>query len=509
MKINNYSFNGSGNLKKINTTSKMMLMTFMLLVSVNFNKAFAQAPSAPVATAASNLTCTSFNANWGADSVATTYYLDVSTNPNFSSFVAGYNNLNVGNVTTYNVTGLTANTTYYYRLRAADGSFTSSNSNTIIVSTTTCGQGPAAPVATAASNFTCTSFNANWGADSAATTYYLDVSTNPNFSSFVGSYNNLNIGNVTTFNVTGLTANTTYYYRLRAGNGSFISLNSNTITVNLTTTLSSSLTPPAICTGTTFSYTPTSATPGATFTWTRAVVPGISNLAGSGAGNPNETLTNTTSSSVNVTYVYTVTANGCTNSTTYSVIVTVNTCACNQSLSSSLTPPAICSGTFFSYTPTSATVGTSFAWTRAAVAGISNSASSGVGNPAETLTNTTSDSVNVTYVYTVTANGCTNPTTFSVVVTVNACVNGIQVMNYAAGMSIFPNPFTSETTLSFTKEIKNATVRIVDVLGKEVKNINFSGKQLIIEKGELNAGVYFIQVVSEKEIIANKKIVIR
>ncbi len=89
-----------------------------------------------------------------------------------------------------------------------------------------------------------------------------------------------------------------------------------------------------------------------------------------------------------------------------SYVINVNP---SPSLSSSLTPPAICSGTAFSYTPTSATVGTTFSWTRATVAGITPvGPTSGNGNPNETLTNTTAAPIVVTYVYTLTANGCTN-----------------------------------------------------------------------------------------------------
>ena len=140
-----------------------------------------------------------------------------------------------------------------------------------------------------------------------------------------------------------------------------------TVTVNPRPTLSSGhLTPPAICSGTSFSYTPTSLTAGTTFSWTRATVAGITPAGPtSGNGNPNETLTNTTAAPIVVTYVFTLTANGCTN--TQNVTVTVNP---RPTLSSSLTPPAICSGTAFSYTPTSLTAGTTFSWTRATVAGI-------------------------------------------------------------------------------------------------------------------------------------------
>lgn len=63
----------------------------------------------------------------------------------------------------------------------------------------------------------------------------------------------------------------------------------------------------------------------------------------------------------------------------------------------------LCSNTAFSYTATSATAGVAFNWTRPAVPGISNAASSG--NSAtvnETLVNTTDSPVTVTYYFTLT-----------------------------------------------------------------------------------------------------------
>lgn len=52
-----------------------------------------------------------------------------------NAYVLGYENLNVGNVTSYQVTGLDPNTTYYYRVRAVNNSVTSPNSNVIEVMT--------------------------------------------------------------------------------------------------------------------------------------------------------------------------------------------------------------------------------------------------------------------------------------------------------------------------------------------------------------------------------------
>jgi hypothetical protein len=74
---------------------------------------------------------------------------------------------------------------------------------------------------------------------------------------------------------------------------------------------------------------------------------------------------------------------------------------------------------------------------------------------------------------------------------------------------IFPNPFTSQTTIVFNKEQQSSLLRIVDVLGKEVRTIHFSGREFVIEKEELKSGIYFVQVVSQKKIIFNEKIVIQ
>jgi hypothetical protein len=367
--------------------------------------------------------------------------------------------------------------------------------------------------------------------------------------------------------------------------------------------LTSTLTPPASCNNALFTYVPTASVSGTTFSWSRAAVTGISNAASTGTGNVSETLTNTTTSPINVSYVYQLSNNGCSSTSPYTVIVTVNpspvartknisvnldasrtavitpqqvdngstgscgtlqysldktqfscanignntvtltvtdaagnrssanatvtvtdangVCVVNANnittgsvsvrlcagsavdvpytvsnafnagnvftaqlsdaagsfgspvnigslattgagtiratipsgtaqgagyrvrvvassptatgsdngaaiaiystpvLTSTLTPPAVCNNSVFAYTPMATPTGTTFTWSRAVVAGVSNAAASGAGSISETLQNTTTSPVNVSYVYQLSNNGCTSSSTYTVVVTVN------------------------------------------------------------------------------------------
>lgn len=195
-------------------------------------------PYAPMATSPTNITQTSFTAHWNSSLAATGYYLDVSTNSGFITYLSGFNSKDIGNLTSTVVAGLNENSTYYYRVRAYGSGGTSTNSN--IITLTTLPNPPSAPIAGSATNILQTSFTANWNNSVAATGYQLDVSTTSTFTTFISGFNSKDIGNTTSISVTGLIANTTYYYRVRAYNIGGVSLNSGTIS---TTTLPN--TPPA------------------------------------------------------------------------------------------------------------------------------------------------------------------------------------------------------------------------------------------------------------------------
>lgn len=91
-------------------------------------------PSVPTSNAATAVGSAGFTANWSTVTGVTGYRIDVATDAAFTSMVSGYNNLYVSGQSTnsLNVTGLSANTTYYYRVRGASqytvGEFAGGNS---------------------------------------------------------------------------------------------------------------------------------------------------------------------------------------------------------------------------------------------------------------------------------------------------------------------------------------------------------------------------------------------
>ncbi len=213
--------------------------------------------------------------------------------------------------------------------------------------------------------------------------------------------------------------------------------------------LSSSLNPPAICSGTAFTYTPTSAVSGATFTWTRPAVAGISNPAITipQSSNPNEVLINTTTNPVTVTYVYVITANNC--SITQNVTVVVNPSPAVSIAGTS----TICSGNSTTLTASGATT---YSWSTGATTAaitITPTATTSytvTGSNTYSCSNAQTISVTVNPTPTVTATSSASTTCAGDSVSLNA--NGATTYvwsNSSTGASIIVNP-TVTTTYTVT-----------------------------------------------------------
>ena len=133
-----------------------------------------------------------------------------------------------------------------------------------------------------------------------------------------------------------------------------------------------------------------------------------------GSGDMYFVATNPTNSAISSTITVYPKANGC-SGTTITFKQVVNTALV---LSSALTPPDVCSNTPFQYTPSSNVPNVLFSWNRNITPGISNVPTSGSGSILESLVNSTSSAVKVTYEYSlISQDGCSN--TQNVIVNIN------------------------------------------------------------------------------------------
>jgi len=183
----------------------------------NFVESYALVVAVPAA--ATNITGTGFTANWTAPAVGTvtSYLLDVSTSSTFGSFVTGYAALDCGTSLSQAVSGLTAGSTYYYRVRADKTSVTGTGGyyRTPTTVTTSCTNptsgGTIAADQTICSGLVPAAFTSSAAASGNTGTleYKWQLSTTSSSSGF----NDIASSNSETFTPGTLTA-TTWYKRL-------------------------------------------------------------------------------------------------------------------------------------------------------------------------------------------------------------------------------------------------------------------------------------------------------
>ncbi|MDZ7364066.1 MAG: fibronectin type III domain-containing protein [candidate division KSB1 bacterium] len=127
------------------------------------------------------------------------------------------------NVTSYSSTGLSASTSYTYRVRAFNTGGNSGYSNQ--ASATTLINPPAAPSSLTATAVSNSQINLTW-TDNATTETGFKIERKIGASGMYAQIDSVD-ANVTTYSNTGLTGNTEYYYRVRAKNAGGNSAYSN------------------------------------------------------------------------------------------------------------------------------------------------------------------------------------------------------------------------------------------------------------------------------------------
>ena len=174
-------------------------------------------PTAPAALTATASSSTQVALGWSAatDNVGvTSYRIERCSGTNCTSFAQ----IATATGTSYSNTGLTASTTYRYRVRAVDGAGNAGGYSPIATATTPAAADttpPTAPASLTATASSSTQIALSWSAatDSVGVTgYRIERCSGTNCTSFA----QVATATGTSYSNTGLTASTTYRYRVRA-----------------------------------------------------------------------------------------------------------------------------------------------------------------------------------------------------------------------------------------------------------------------------------------------------
>ena len=165
--------------------------------------------------------------------------------------------------------------------------------------------------------------------------------------------------------------------------------------------------------------------------------------------------------------------------------------ACTLTITSFSDPSSICAGNTIDIY---ASGGTNYAW------------STGETGNLITVSPTTTTTYGVTGTNTA---GCMG--TADITITVKDCgTTAISEMNSSsANVLVMPNPFSESAAVIITglegilsHESDSYRMKVYDVLGNEVRSVNFTGQQTTIERGSLADGVYFYRIQSPLSLLS-------
>ena len=484
----------------------------------------------------SNVTNTTATVNWAAVSGATSYTVDYAI-VNSNSWTPA-----TVNGTSADISGLTAGTTYDWRVRATcsavNGNYVPAQFTTTNT-TTACGD----PAGLSSSNITNTTATVSWGTVSGATSYAVDyaVAGTNNWSTPASTTSS------TSVNLFGLTAGTNYDWRVASNCGT------TPIIAQFTTTNDP---PPPPCDIPTGLASTVNSDNTVTVNWSAASGANSYDVRYAVAGTNNWTpaATVTTLTSVNIsglnpltTYDWNVRSNCSSSSSTYSASAQFTTnCADqyepNNSLATAAAIPVatdikaqIVTGTdvdYYSFSTSgnqknlkvtlsnlpadyTLTLYNSNGGTLATSQQTGTSDKIVVYNGAKkpdtykVLVSSTSGAYNTTQCYTL--NVTTGNATFTA--TIGEELGGANNINSTrGGLKLFPVPASTAVTISFDAYAKgSADIIIINQLGQQVlykkvlvnDGINFN----TVDVSALKSGVYTVKVNNGKEIQTKKMII--
>jgi hypothetical protein len=88
-------------------------------------------------------------------------------------------------------------------------------------------------------------------------------------------------------------------------------------------------------------------------------------------------------------------------------------------------------------------------------------------------------------------------------------LNGTPEISITDKHSVFPNPFSIETTIKLNAHLMNGTLTIINSFGQQmIQTEGISGREIQFYRDNLPSGIYFLLIKDDNKIIASHKLVI-
>ncbi|MEN9339720.1 MAG: hypothetical protein RIQ62_1032 [Bacteroidota bacterium] len=90
------------------------------------------------------------------------------------------------------------------------------------------------------------------------------------------------------------------------------------------------------------------------------------------------------------------------------------------------------------------------------------------------------------------------------------CATGITNVNFTTNtFTIFPNPFSKQTTLQTSHHIHNGRLTVYNCFGQKVREMkNFSGNTITLSREQMPSGFYYLRLTEDNKLTETKKIII-
>jgi hypothetical protein len=494
--------------------------TQQIRVELQSNQAGLATPTAYMAT---NIGMDNAIARWSLVSGATGYELQVASDVQFTNILRTYpSSVQAASAPQLMLTGLPVGKLSFYRVRA----FGANNVATPFSNIVSIGTMPATPVIAAPTNIQAISFTANWQSANGAKLYHIQTATNTQFTQdLVNAYTNPATPQQTGYTFT-VPAGKQYYYRVRAIGEAGSGLWSNFQTVTLAQGMTGGLVA--------FDAVNPSST---SFVALWQPITGAASYTIQIATNPNFNQVIRTFANINST---TLTVNGLQAGFTYYYRVIANAALAGSKDGSMLNNDAssnVVAVTLPADVPTAleaANIGTSgftAQWESvgdeaAYIIQVATDAGfTTILSQTNAAKQTTSEFIGVpfapTYFYRVLAvSDAGSSSAPSNVITVRMMTTSVRsgsIMN-TSSVSVYPNPAgrSESRAIQFTlPQSGQITVRIIDMLGKEIASVphgyKASGQHTLTIGQELNlsSGMYMIRLEVNGNVVGSAPVMVR